>query len=78
MFTHADPVPGGAALAELRLTQPVLRLQAATADGRLRLTATGNLEGLTIPHGELTPGAWGEGFSDRRHPHTYVHELMLT
>jgi hypothetical protein len=37
-----------------------------------------DLEGLTIRNGELTPGAWGEGFVDRRHPHTYFHELMLT
>jgi hypothetical protein len=40
--------------------------------------ATLNLEGVTIPEGELSPGAWGEGFVDRRHPHTYVHELMLS
>jgi hypothetical protein len=46
--------------------------------GRLRLLGTFNLEGATIPDGELTPGAWGEGFIDRRHPHTYVHELMLS
>jgi hypothetical protein len=45
---------------------------------RVRLVATLNLEGLTIPDGELTPGDWGEGFIDRRHPHTYVHELMLS
>jgi hypothetical protein len=45
---------------------------------RLRILATLNLEGLTIPDGELTPGAWGEGFVDRRHPHTYLHESMLT
>jgi len=45
---------------------------------RLRFLGTLDLEGLTIPNGELTPGAWGEGFIDRRHPHTYVHELMLS
>jgi hypothetical protein len=52
----------------------------AQADGpsRLRLLATLNLEGTTLGRGELTPGAWGEGFVDRRHPHTYVHELLLT
>ena len=27
--------------------------------------------------GELTPGAWGEGFVDRRHPHTTFHELNI-
>jgi hypothetical protein len=42
------------------------------------MLATVNLEGLTIPDGELGLGDWGEGFVDRRHPHTYLHELMLT
>jgi hypothetical protein len=45
---------------------------------RLRLTATLNLEGLTLEDGELALGDWGEGFIDRRHPHTYVHEVVLT
>lgn len=31
-----------------------------------------------MPDGELTPGGWGEGFNDRRHPHTYAHELMVS
>ena len=31
-----------------------------------------------MPHGQLATGAYGEGYYDRRHPHTYVHELMLT
>jgi hypothetical protein len=48
------------------------------ASNRLRMLATLNLEGLTIPDGELAPGDWGEGFVDRRHPHTYLHELMFT
>jgi hypothetical protein len=47
-------------------------------DNRLRFLTTINLEGLTIPDGELAPGDWGEGFMDRRHPHTYVHEAVLT
>jgi hypothetical protein len=45
---------------------------------RLSLLATLDLEGATMSQGELTAGAWGEGFVDRRHPHTYVHELLLT
>ena len=76
-FTAADPVPGRRQLAELRVVQPVIALEAG-AGGRFRLLATLNLEGATIPQGELTPGAWGEGFVDRRHPHTYLHELLLT
>jgi hypothetical protein len=76
-LTYADPVPGGGSLTELRLLQPVLMVR-AEGPRRLSLLATLNLEGVTIERGELTPGAWGEGFVDRRHPHTYLHELMLT
>ena len=56
--------------------QPVVYLHAG-ALGRLRLTGVLNLEGATLAQGELAPGNWGEGFVDRRHPHTYLHELML-
>jgi hypothetical protein len=76
-LTRVDPVPGGEGLAELRIVQPALMLQ-ASGPARLTLLATLNLEGATIGGGELTPGAWGEGFVDRRHPHTYLHELLLT
>jgi hypothetical protein len=76
-LTWADPVVGGGSLSELRLVQPTLMLR---LDGPqlLSLSAMLNFEGATIGGGELTPGAWGEGFVDRRHPHTYLHELMLT
>ena len=76
-YEHADAVPGGSPLGEARVVQPVVMVQ-ADALRRLRLTGTLNLEGLTIPDGELAPGNWGEGFVDRRHPHTYLHELVLT
>ncbi len=75
--TKVDPIPGGGDLTEGRLVQPMLMLRAWTLGGRLALAGTLNLEGETIPGGELTPGGWGEGFNDRRHPHTYLHELML-
>jgi hypothetical protein len=74
---RADPVPGGGTLAEVRVVQPVVHLSAG-ALGRLRLSAMLNLEGATMPDGELAPGNWGEGFVDRRHPHTYLHEMVLT
>jgi hypothetical protein len=77
-YTRADPVPRDRSLGEVRLVQPSIMLHGGTRSNRFRLLATLNLEGLTIPDGELTPGAWGEGFIDRRHPHTYVHELTLT
>jgi hypothetical protein len=76
-FERGEPVPGGGALAEVRLVQPVLHLHAGGL-GRLRLTGALNLEGATMPEGELAPGNWGEGFVDRRHPHTYLHELVLS
>jgi hypothetical protein len=75
-LTGVDPIPGGDALAELRVVQPVLQLRAAWGPGRLQATLDG--EGWSMPGGELAPGVWGEGFVDRRHPHTYVHEVMFT
>ena len=76
-LTHADPVPGGNARTELRIVQPVIMLRATGAGGRVGLLATANFEGATMAGGELAPGTWGEGFMDRRHPHTFAHELML-
>ncbi|HXI19945.1 MAG TPA: hypothetical protein VNH46_02615 [Gemmatimonadales bacterium] len=76
--TEMDPIPGGGSLGEAHVVQPIVMLQAAALGGRLRGTGTFDFEGLTMPDGVLTPGAWGEGFNDRRHPHTYVHELLLS
>jgi hypothetical protein len=73
-----DPIPGNRSLGEVRVVQPVLMAHGGIASNRLRMLVTVNLEGLTIPEGELTLGDWGEGFVDRRHPHTYLHEGMLT
>lgn len=75
--TRADPVPGGGAMTEARVVQPLVILRVGALGGRLAVRATADLEGLTMRRGELTPGAWGEGYNDRRHPHTYAHELML-
>src|SRR3954470_8679077 len=75
--TGADPVPGDRPLSEGRVVQPVVMLHAGW--GRhLTGLATLDLAGLTIPEGELAPGDWGEGFMDRRHPHTYAHELLVS
>ena len=74
-LTSAEPRPGGGALTEARVLQPMgMGTLAVGAPWRFRGTL--DLEGLTMPGGELAPGAWGEGFVDRRHPHTYVHELL--
>ena len=60
------------------LTQPALMLNIEAPESRVVLRTTINLEGLTQPNGELTFGGWGEGFLDKRHPHTYLHEIMLS
>jgi hypothetical protein len=73
---HADPAPDQSPDTEAYLTQPILAAH-LRAGRSFTLIATIDLESLTIPDGELTPGAWGEGFVDRRHPHTTVHELLL-
>ena len=50
----------------------------ASPNARLVLRTTLNLEAWTQREGELTFGGWGEGFIDSRHPHTLLHEAMLT
>src|SRR5919112_2871528 len=77
-YTAVDPVPGGGSLGEVRLVQPTFVVHGGAWSNRLRFLSTLNLEGLTIPDGELTAGDWGEGFVDRRHPHTYLHEISFT
>jgi hypothetical protein len=37
-----------------------------------------NFEAWTLEDGELNAGTWGEGFVDRRHPHTFLHEMVFT
>ena len=75
LVTRATSTPSGRTLSEGYLSQPTI--MAAMSAWWLRAHATINLEGLTLRKGELVHGAWGEGFVDRRHPHAYVHELMV-
>jgi hypothetical protein len=75
---HSGAIPGGGSLTEVNVVQPVLMLIGHGLGDKLSFTATLDLEGITMKNGELTPGAWGEGFVDRRHPHTYAHELNFT
>jgi hypothetical protein len=77
VLTETNAVFRGGAYGEARLVQPALMLQAGALSDRILLFGTGDFEGLTMKNGELTAGAWGEGFIDRRHPHTYLHELMV-
>ncbi|MGH7618420.1 MAG: hypothetical protein ACREPM_14460 [Gemmatimonadaceae bacterium] len=74
VITRADPTATRSALTEGYLSQPVIMAHGAW--DWFRGVATLNLEGLTIARGELSTGLYGEGYVDRRHPHTYAHELL--
>jgi hypothetical protein len=78
LLTHASPMFLGESMTEGYLTQPTLMGHAALFGGRLGAQATISLEALTLERGELGVGSYGEGYVDRRHPHTYLHELVLT
>ena len=60
------------------LTQPAIMTHLEGLGRRLVLHTTLNFEGLTQENGELSFGGWGEGFIDKRHPHTLLHEAMLS
>lgn len=60
------------------LTQSAMMLNVEGPGQRVTLRTTLNFEGMTLEDGELTFGAWGEGFIDKRHPHTLLHEFMLS
>jgi hypothetical protein len=78
VVTHAAPTATGGNLTEGYLTQPLLSAHASLFAGRLSTHGMLNLEGLTLARGELNTGTYGEGYVDRRHPHSYVHELVAT
>ena len=76
--TRVDPGIANRTLTEGYLTRPLLHAHLMAPRDLLELRAMIDLEGKTLARGELTPGAYGEGFIDRRHPHTYLHELVAT
>jgi hypothetical protein len=78
LVTRASPSAGGTDQTQFAVTQLVLMARATFLRNHGELNAALNGEGLTMKNGELNTGASGEGYVDRRHPHTYVHELMLT
>jgi hypothetical protein len=77
-LTRADPTASQRGLTEGYLSQPILSAQARAFGDKLGAHAMLNLEGLTLDRGELNTGTYGEGYVDRRHPHSYVHELIAT
>jgi hypothetical protein len=78
LATHASPMLAGAARTEAYVTQPTLMGELSLFAGALQALASVSLEPVTLDRGELGAGSYGEGYVDRRHPHTYPHEVMLT
>ena len=76
VVTQARPGVFGRNATDGYLTQPVV--MAGVRRGPFALTGTLNFEGYTLRRGELNAGIYGEGYVDRRHPHTLVHELMFS
>ena len=76
--TVAVPGVHDRTLAEGYLTQPMLMGQLSSPRERLVANLTLNFEGITLDRGELNAGMYGEGYVDRRHPHTLFHELTGT
>ena len=74
--TRAQPSAEGVTHTEGSLTQDFVMARGFWTHARF--DGTVNFEGLTMPRGELNTGALGEGFVDRRHPHTYLHELVAS
>jgi hypothetical protein len=77
LVTHASPMLAGEAKTEAYLTQPTLTAELWLLRRSVQGVASVSLEPLTLKRGELGAGSYGEGYVDRRHPHTYAHELML-
>ena len=76
--TVASPGINNRTLAEGYLTQPMVMAMLMTPREKFVANLTLNFEGSTLDRGELNAGVYGEGYIDRRHPHTLVHELVGT
>lgn len=78
LVTHANPAIVGKSETEAYLVHPLLLARLGAWTDRVTLMATIDLEGWTLRNGELAIGNAGEGYVDRRHPHTFLHELVLS
>lgn len=76
--TMASPGMNGRRLTEGYLTQPMVMATLMTPRERFKADIVLNFEGSTLDRGELNAGVFGEGYVDRRHPHTLLHELVGT
>jgi hypothetical protein len=78
IVTHESPAIHGRDLTEGYLTQPMVMATVSFWDNALEVIGALDFEGVTLERGELNAGIHGEGYIDRRHPHTYLHELVIT
>jgi hypothetical protein len=78
LTTTVSPSVAGRSRSELQVTQPMIALRGARFGSALQYVTMLNFERWTMPGGEAVAGIWGEGFIDRRHPHTVAHELMIS
>jgi hypothetical protein len=77
LATRVDPGLAGRAYTEGYLAQPIVMAHGRALRDHVGAVLTLDFEGLTLDRGQLNPGAYGEGYADRRHPHTYLHEGIL-
>ena len=78
LATRVDPGPANRSYTEGYLAQPIIMAHTSALRGHVSALATLDFEGLTLERGQLNPGTYGEGYADRRHPHTYLHEAIVT
>jgi hypothetical protein len=78
VVTHESPAIHGRDLTEGYLTQPMVMVIGSFWNDAIELRGALDFEGVTLERGELNAGIHGEGYVDRRHPHTYLHELVIT
>jgi hypothetical protein len=77
LITRTGGGPFGIDHTEGYLTQPLAMAMAEPFGGRVFGRLTLDIEGITLERGELNLGGYGEGYVDRRHPHTYLHEAIV-
>jgi len=77
LVTRLDPGPENRRYTEGYLAQPVIMAHGSVMSGHLSGVLTLDFEGLTLDRGQLNAGTYGEGYADRRHPHTYLHEAVV-
>lgn len=78
VIARADPAPIDSSVTQFVVAQPVVWVHGMLWDGRVRLHAMLDGEALTMKNGQIATSDFGEGWSDKRHPHTWAHELIAS